>query len=619
MQVHNMSKILPAILCAMLVLPVFATPVHAIDGCNTTMTTKIDQLYQGPVFLDAYWTESSQSLNTDSTDIIEREVGPAEGKVTLAVVFLNRSLLDISAISGFLSMPPGFEASGTSMYTDSEAIMSANGKRVGFNAPAVATYDAIVAAKSSFTLYFDIDITDKAKVGTQMSRLVLQYYLTDKPGLCTSALIIFPLVLSGKTILDITTDDNYLTPKVPNKVNISIVNKGTADATGVVAAIVGLGDSGTRSQNNDDGSVVLQSSDTEIINLGDKVFNIGTIPVNGTVNVSTIIFPGSEAAGTVQNMNIQLIYGNAHGDSQNIIIGTGLVILPNPMDTSINVAYENTRDSYILTAEKLEDFNLIVTNNSPTLLSDVIVSIVPQSTSITMVGDSKWTISSLEPDEQKKISAKVIAAKSMISTPTSFTVNLNYVSEGEEKTDSLNLGAFITGDINLQIFDVTVNYVGDTPNIVGSVLNQGNTNALYTSVELISPKQNKNGTISPQYIGDVSSDSSIPFSIPTPDLLKKGTNPLTFKISYADNLKNFHDAIFESQVNFEPKIDRQERKQGGLDMQLLIPIIIAGAAIPSAIVIIKKRKKPSHANQSNFESEIDALLDEHSKKSEDKK
>jgi hypothetical protein len=613
------------------------------------MTTRIDQFYQGPVFVDAYWTESSASLSTSGSNA-EREVGPGEGRATLAVVLLNRGLQDISAATGYLQLPAGFEPAGTSINPEAYTIMSASGNRLGLHGPATASFNSVIPAKSSFTLYFDVNILDSAKVGTQMSQLVVQYYRATDPGLCTSALLKFPLVLSGKTILDIAVTGNYLIPKSPNTVTISIINKGTADATGVVASIVNLGDSRSTSSRSSDGSVVLQSSQTKLINLGENTFNIGTVPANSTVTVSTVIFPSKDAASSVQNMDIQLTYGNAYGDRQNAIIGSGLVVLPNPVETSVGVMYDDTNDSHILTAEKLETLGFTVTNNSPSRLTDVVMSITPQSTSLTIVGNSKWTIPVLEPDEKQRISTKVIAAKSMISNPTSFTVNLNYVSEGEEKSDSLSLGAFVTGDIKIQVYDLSVNYIGDTPTIVGNILNQGNTAALYTSIQILSLPQNstdprvqtmqnsndfgkqafasKNGTQSnmpPQYVGDISADSSIPFSIPVKqaNLLKPGMNPVTLKIAYADDLKNFHDLVLDAQVSFEQKqnpANSDRVRQGpmfGIMQTIFIPII-AVAAIVVAVVIIRKQrisKNPKLINkQNNFESEIDTLLDEHTNK-----
>jgi len=616
-----------AILSAMLVLTIIvptASISYGIDDCNTVMTTRIDQYYQGPVFVDAYWTESSSALTSTTDGMVERQVGPGEGKATLAVVLMNRNTIDISAATGYLQLPEGFKPTGTSVFAETGSIMSANGKKLGLHDPATASYNAIIPAKSSFTLYFDVDILDVAEVGTKITQLVVQYYRVSDPGLCTSALIKFPMVLAGKTILDVTVDDNYLVPNTPNTVNISITNKGTADATGTIAYIVSLGESGTRSQTNDDDSVVLTSSDTDLINLGENIFNVGTIPAGTAVRVSTVIFPSKDAASTVQNMDIQLIYANAYGDRQTITVGSGLVVLPNPVDASVGISYADAGDSHILTAEKLQDLSFIVTNNSPDTISEVVVSIVPQSTSVTVVGDSKWTIPVLESGESRKVAVKAIAAKSMISSPTSFTVNLDYIAKGEERTDSLNLGAFVAGNVKIHAYDLTVNYVGNMPNVVGNILNQGNTAALYTSVELLSVGNatlNGGRVVPSQYVGDVSADSSIPFSIPIADqkILKPGPNDVTLKITYADDLKNFHEETVSGQVNFEKKPDPSEadRRQGPDITQMVIPGVVVAAAVAVGIMVLKRKRRGS-SDQSKFESDIESLLDEHEKEKQEK-
>ena len=74
--------------------------------------------YSGPVFLDAYWTSGSSF-----EDGAEIDVEPGDGASKLAVVLVNRGPSDISGITGTLTLPPGFQATGRPA-----------------GAPAVATY-----------------------------------------------------------------------------------------------------------------------------------------------------------------------------------------------------------------------------------------------------------------------------------------------------------------------------------------------------------------------------------------------------------------------------------------------------------------------------------------------
>ncbi|HSA98738.1 MAG TPA: hypothetical protein VLF17_06635, partial [Candidatus Nitrosotenuis sp.] len=461
------------------------------------------------------------------------------------------------------------------------------------------------------------------------------------------AMFTVPIVLSGKTILDISSNDDRLTPKVPNPVNITIMNKGTANATGVVASIINLGDSGSTGRSDSSSSVVLQSSQTKLINLGQNTFNIGTIPANSSATISTVIFPSKEAAGTVQNIDIQISYGNAYGNIQTSIMRTGLVVLPNPTGAELGITYDSNEDSHLLTAGSLQDLNFTIANNGQSKMSNVVISIAPQSTSVTVVGDSKWTIPVLEPGEAKKITTKVVAAKSMINTPTSFTLTADYIADEEEKADTLNLGAFVTGDITLQVYDLAVNYVGNTPNIVGSVLNQGNTVAHYTSIQML-PAENTqsesgyfqklgrdshvgNGTGSepillPQYIGDISEDSSIPFNIPlASNSLKPGINPVLLKITYADDLKKFHEVTVKGQVNFDSKpsfADAGRRGDSQFGSMHYSVVLIVVAAIATSGIAVKKYKKSKNGNSkaagAKNENDMDALLDEYAKKQDTK-
>ena len=62
----------------------------------------------------------------------------------------------------------------------------------------------------------------------------------------------------------------------------------------------------------------------------------------------------------------------------------------------------------------------------------------------------------------------------------------------------------------------------------------------------------------PQYLGDLSVDSPLPFSIPinldnkTISTIKAGLYPIIFKITYSDDLKIHHELLLNSSVDFEP-------------------------------------------------------------------
>src|SRR3546814_3790935 len=63
-------------------------------------------------------------------------------------------------------------------------------------------------------------------------------------------------------------------------------------------------------------------------------------------------------------------------------------------------------------------------------------------------------------------------SKSLINSPVSFKVSIQYIYDNQAKSESFNLGANVKGDITVNINDLAVNYIGGNPNLVGNILNK---------------------------------------------------------------------------------------------------------------------------------------------------
>lgn len=642
---------------------------YASEPCNNSLSNLQDSSYRGPVILDSYWTDRSAS-STTAGNPVKKEVGPEEGPSTFAVVLVNRSPNDIINVQGALNLPSGFAPTGTSGDATKENIFKAT-LRTGETNPAVATYDNTVIAGSTFTLYFDINVLKQAKIGLYPTPLVIDYYTAGDFQFCNSAELTVPFMLPGKVVLDASVDNATIIPNQPNKLVISLINKGSADATGVVATIQSLGQStGARGSSSAGGSLVLQSTTTQLVNLGSNTFNVGTIPAHGKTTISTTVYPSGGSSGTTQNVQLQLTYTNAYGYTLTSNPETGLVISPDTTTSTLNISYTEHESSPLLTAGKLEDLNFAVTNNGTNTLSNIVISLTPPSSSLSIVGDSKWTIQSLNPGDTQKLSTKVFAATSLIDTPVSFSVSANYISNGLAKTDSLNLGAYVVGDISIQVNDISISYIGNTPTLAGTLLNQGSTTGLFTSVQLLhpefieSPAQNnthtRNGqslyfaqgdtaqssqggsgqssqgdsasshtTVSdtlPQYIGDLTADSPTPFSIPLSGEVKPGVHQVLFKVVYADSLKHFQELTLNGTVNVQQSSPSGNARQGsdfgqGLGiprgMMMFIYLPITGASVAAATVFVMRKHNSSKTTKTknlknNKDIDIASLLDDSS-------
>lgn len=642
-------KVVIQILIVMLFVPNIVSTFDVfgqVDSrdCFAPLTTILDSSYSGPVIVDSYWVDQGTSSTIDATsnNPIKKEIGPGEGPSVFAVVLNNRGNIPITSITAFLNLPSGFTPTGESMNPQLLQKYS-QVSRVTDN-PAVGNYYGTVQPGASFTIYFNVNVSPSAKVGTFSTTLVANYAQTGVIAQqCSSALLNVPFVLPGKVVLDASTATAEIPPQTQSSVSIVIENKGSADATGVVATIANLGSSkGASGSSSNGGSLVLQSTTTQLVNLGSNTFNIGTIHAKSKAVISTIIYPSSAASGSTQEVQLQISYQNAWGKLSSTTISTGLVITPNPPQ-SISLSYLGNTTTPKITAGNLDTLNFAVANNSTDTMANIIISLVPQSTSVSIVGPSTWTIPNMQSGDRQVLSTKVYAANALISTPTSFTLTANYVSKGQSQTNSLTLGTFVVGNIKLQIYDLSVSSSGGTPGITGNLLNQGSTTGLYTTVQLapsplldamrsarLANSTNNQNEQSPQqqaaaqtdqnpqrqggqgfsgqggggqrgstqqFIGDLSPDSPIPFSVPVRGLnsLSPGMYKVAFKVTYADDLKDFHSIILNGTVNISGKNSQSGNtvsEPPSIFKQISLPIVIGIIiAIVAVVVFLMKRKR----------------------------
>jgi hypothetical protein len=268
-----------------------------------------------------------------------------------------------------------------------------------------------------------------------------------------------------------------------------------------------------------------------------------------------------------------------------------------------------------LKAGKIEEVVFSVSNNGDISLNNVVLSLDSSLDSVKILGDSRWTFSSINASSKEELSTRVFAAEDVISTPVEFTIDAEYISGGQSKTDSLNIGAYVDGEISIKAYDFAINDIGGTPNLVGNLLNQGNTIALFTTVGMISTGQSNTSTSSTssdtkqvprnlvnefplqQYLGDLSENSPLPFSIPL-NINKDATGgvyPVSIRVTYSDTLRNTHELVLNGTVNYTPKSTNSSSGSGGFlgSSELsntIVPLVIALAIISIIVIFIRRRQ-----------------------------
>jgi hypothetical protein len=478
--------------------------------------------------------------------------------------------------------------------------------------------------------------------------------------------------------LDAVSNTQNLVAGSPNHLTILINNEGSADANGVVAIVTDVTDGTTTFDasdsnndlgNNDDGSSINGSdsdnnssistgteekittvdgqdadSEASTISLQTTTFDVGNIPAGGSAFVTPIVYPSYSSGGTIQNLDLELSYNDAYGTKITTEKSIGIVISPNPPESVLSVSPVNTltssdpnsvngidnegngdkNDSILLKAGKIEEVAFSVSNNGGISLNNVVLSLDSSLDSVKILGDSRWTFSSMNASSKEELSTKVFAAEDVISTPVEFTIDAEYLSGGQSKTDSLNIGAYVDGEIRIKAYDFAINDIGGTPNLVGNLLNQGNTIALFTTVEMINTGQSNTSTLSAssdtkqaprhlvnefppqQYLGDLSENSPLPFSIPL-NINKDaaaGAYPVSIRVTYSDTLRNTHELVLNGTVNYTPKSTNSSSGSGGFLgsselLNTIVPLVIALAIIFIIVIFIRRRRSRNRKAISN--------------------
>ncbi len=207
---------------------------------------------------------------------------------------------------------------------------------------------------------------------------------------------------------------------------------------------------------------------------------------------------------------------------------------------------------------------------------------------------------------------------------------MQYISGDQLKSDSFSLGGNVVGEIKIDVNDLLVRDIGEVPNLTGNLLNQGNTKALFTTIEIesIPPTSTNQSSLvpltdTPQYLGDLEDNSPLPFSIPlavgtneesgssgggSSSRLAAGNYPVSLRITYSDELRNTHQVILNRTVSYSPPQQEEAAPNQGFlgfgssttdesgTTNSVLPLVfifltIVAAAVVIVIVIRRRSRK----------------------------
>jgi hypothetical protein len=232
---------------------------------------------------------------------------------------------------------------------------------------------------------------------------------------------------------------------------------------------------------------------------------------------------------------------------------------------------------------------------------------------------------------------------------------VQYISGDQLKSDSFSLGGNVVGEIKIDINDLLVRDIGEVPNLTGNLLNQGNTKALFTTIEIQSNPTSTNQsslmplTDTPQYLGDLEDNSPLPFSIPLAvgnndgnggsgsssrsGSLAAGNYPVSLRITYSDELRNTHQVILNRTVSYSPPQQAEAAPNQGFlgfgssttdqsnTINSVLPLVFIFLAIVAAavviVIVIRRRSRKKRISrlmtgqEDNDDLDLDVSSDEY--------
>jgi hypothetical protein len=624
------SILFSSILILLFILVIFINPNFLILSNGYSQMEPLDD--RSPSFLEAYWTNkpitSSQSPLENNS--IKVEVGPGEGPSTLAVVLVNTGRSEITGITGDLTLPEGFKAIRGENDVKSENVSVASYNSIvkpGDSFPLYFTFGVLNDTKVG-PYYGSMKITYSKVLesGQIVSNITVPFRVPGK--------VILDVILQKQNL--ITNTPNYLPILLYNKgsadangviVTITNISGGTTTIGNkdhknnkniIIDNPILYNNSETNNNNNNLGNSNYTISNTSTnttksiltkptsqkesygrsLDIQATTFNVERILANNTALIIPVIYPGYSTGGTIQNMKLTIDYNDPYGNKKNLETSVGLIISPNPpesvlsIDEARNILDTNNtntntdgitsnitkKDTLMLRAGMIESAKIIVSNNGNEELKNVVFSLKSESDSVKLLGDTRWTLNSIEPFSKTELLTQIFSSEEVISKPISFTLDAEYISGGKSKRDSLSIGAYIQGQITIRTYDVSIENIGGVLNLVGNLLNEGNTVALFTTIEIINNNEvssklisnsSQSGNLikqlplqsllSPQYLGDLTENSPLPFSIPI-DIksnTENGKYMTKLKINYKDDLRTEHDLVLSETVYYQPvKMDQ---------------------------------------------------------------
>lgn len=328
-------------------------------------------------------------------------------------------------------------------------------------------------------------------------------------------------------------------------------------------------------------SVLCSDGDNDSL---DYSWEVDDIPVN--ITESSFLFITQEFVG-IQEIIVSISDRNA------TISRTWLVETQIPSITSIDT------NSHYIVAGDTSVFSVNITNN---LWKGKVEIDLQAPSPLIIQSSSSWSFLNVSERENITISISIFTPQTAIGSTTSMTFTIQFSDKhGTNYFETISTGLIIFGRVRISVFSSDISATSANPggNVVVSatLLNTGNTNALYVNASL---ESNENifveTTSSKNYLGELEPDSPLPFSLT--GIINSSVTPGNYQIDcsiyYYDSLYNVHKIVLQFSISIESYSPSTSAKTG-IDLYSLIigsgiAVILGGCTVLAIGIVLYRRR-----------------------------
>lgn len=271
-------------------------------------------------------------------------------------------------------------------------------------------------------------------------------------------------------------------------------------------------------------------------------------------------------------------------------------------DSTLNLRAPNP----FLTSIKNNKISIEISNSGTAPISNVKVvlantqnTVSSTQTSLTNVENvvfdqNNWDVGTIEPKSSKYISLQVYIPENLHTETLHTPMEITYFNAHGDKVETKrNVDFYINGLIDLKIYDVNVIDLSGKQTVIGEIINEGNTNALFGFVT-VEPLGNSNIKKTTEFIDEIETDSPVPFNIPIEfnGEPKFGEHEIKITLRYKDDSRNEHLLDYSTTISLKDTTTKPAPTISDY-MPGIVGLIIAFTVGIIVFKKIRKKKEPA--------------------------